>query len=168
MQIKFKGKIVNLEGTQVKLGDKIKFNATNRDFSQYKFDTQDKWTVISFFPSIDTSVCDRQTRKVLDLAEKYSSFNFLSISVDIPPALSRWCLVNSRDNINIVSDYQERQFGLDYGLMIKELKLLSRGLIIVNPKSEVKYVQILEEVSSDPDFTDLENNIKQLVKSTAK
>lgn len=157
MNITFKSMPVTLFKEPIQVGETLDFSATNPDFSEFKLFKNDKVKVISLFPSIDTSVCDLQTRKIGELASKFSNVEFISISLDLPPAIKKWCHANSLENLVIVSDYKEREFGKKTGLLINELKLLARGLIILDENNIVKYVDICSEVADMPNFDKLES-----------
>lgn len=157
MNITFKSMPVTLFKEPIQVGETLDFSATNPDFSDFKLVKNDKVKVISLFPSIDTSVCDLQTRKIAELASKFTNIEFISISLDLPPAIKKWCHANSLENLVIVSDYKEREFGKKTGLLINELKLLARGLIVLNEKNIIKYVDICSEVADMPNFDKLES-----------
>ena len=159
MKLTFRKKEVHLFTAPLTVGTKLSFRATDKDFSNYTLDTKHK-KVISVFPSIDTGTCDKQTRKIAELSKEYKKYSFISISLDLPPALSRWCMSNEK-NITTLSDYKTREFGEKYGFLLKDLYLLTRGLIITDEDNVVQYVQYVPEVSDSPDFVDLEKHLNK-------
>ena len=163
MNIKFQDKPMTLLNTLVKEGDSVDFKATNPDFSEFDFSSLKGTKVISTIPSINTSVCDAQTREVEKIAAKYPNVPFLTISLDLPTALGNWCAINKMENLLVVSDYKEREFSTKYGLLIDELKLVHRSLIVVSKDDIVLKVFSKEEITDAPDFHQLENYLKTLV-----
>lgn len=156
MNITFKSTPVTLQKDIIKVGQELSFSATNPDFSSFKLEKNNRSKLISLFPSIDTSVCDLQTRKIAELASRHNDIDFISISLDLPPAIKKWCHANSMENLIIVSDYKDREFGMRTGLLINELKLLARGLILLDKNNVVEYIDICSEVADMPDFEKIE------------
>ena len=155
MNITFKNNPMTLEGSLLKVGDKVEFKATNTDFSEFDLNSLKGKKVISTFPSIDTSVCDLQTKKIADLANEYKDIEFISISLDLPSAQAKWCAATGNENIKIVSDYKDREFAKKYGLLIKELKLIHRSIIVLDENNLVTDILTKNEVTEDPDFDKL-------------
>ena len=109
--------------------------------------------IISAVPSLDTPVCDTETRRFnLEAANLPSNAVILTISLDLPFAQKRWCGAAGIDKVITLSDYQDRSFGLAYGVLIKELKLLARSVFIIDANNILRYVQIVPEVTSEPDY----------------
>lgn len=156
MKITFKNISMTLEGTLLKVGDKVDFKATNTDFSEFDLNSVKGKKVISTFPSIDTSVCDEQTKRITEFAKKYQDIAFISISLDLPSAQKKWCAANGLENIKIVSDYKDREFSTKYGLLIKELKLIHRTIIVLDENNVVTNIIARNEVTDTPDFDKLE------------
>jgi thiol peroxidase len=88
----------------------------------------------------------------------------VGISKDLPFAQARFCQDNEIKNVTILSDYKSNSFGLNYGLLIEELQLLARAVIIVDKKDIVRYVQIVDELTTQPDYDDVINNLKEILK----
>jgi len=104
-------------------------------------------------PSLDTPVCDRETRRFNEEAAGLpDNIVVLTISLDLPFAQKRWCGAAGIDRVTTLSDYQERSFGLAYGVLIKELKLLSRSIFIVDAANTLRYIQHVPEVTDEPDY----------------
>lgn len=155
-KVTFKGNPITLLGDEVKVGDVAKdFSLINDSLESVKLsDFKGKVVVIAVFPSIDTGVCQLQTTKFNQKIGKLSSdqVQLLTVSVDLPFALKRYCGANGIDNALTLSDHRELEFGLKYGFLIKELKLLSRGTVIVDKEGIVRYVEYLGEVANEPDY----------------
>ena len=117
--------------------------------------------MISVVPSIDTPVCDMQTRWFNQDAAQLDGVAILTISVDLPFALKRYCGANEINNIKAVSDHRELDFGLKYGFVIEELRLLSRGVIVVDRSGIVRYVQYVPEVTVQPDYEQAMKAVKE-------
>lgn len=149
------GNPVTLVGEMIKPGDMAPdFTAVNKggapvSFSNYK----GKTIIISVFPSIDTSVCATQTRtfnkKAADLSD---NIVILTISKDLPFALSRFCAAEGIDKVETLSDYMHSEFGTKYGFLMKENMLLARGVVVINPAGEVTYVEYVKEIKEEPNY----------------
>ncbi len=159
MKITFEHEPMTLAGQLIKIGDKVDFKATNIDFSDFNFNDLKGKKVISTFLSLDTGVCDEQTKKLVELSKKFPNVEFVSLSQDLPSAQARWCASTGNENIKIVSDYKEREFSKKYGLLINELKLTHRSIIVLNEKNEVTNFLIREEATDMPDFEALERTL---------
>jgi thiol peroxidase len=154
-QITFKGSPLTLVGRILKVGSEApEFNVISSDMTERRLsDYSDKIRVITFFPSLDTPVCDLQVKefnkKALSFSDKVA---VLGISKDLPFAQQRFCSENEIKNVKVFSDYKFSSFGLNYGVLIKELNLLARGACIVDNNSILRYLQIVDELSAPPDY----------------
>jgi thiol peroxidase len=108
--------------------------------------------LISVVPSIDTGVCDAQTRRFNEEAAKLDNVQILTISVDLPFAQKRWCGANGIDNVQMLSDHRDVSFGEAYGVLIKELRLLARAIFVVDSNDQVTYVEYVSEVTDHPNY----------------
>ncbi|WP_425449398.1 thiol peroxidase [Dethiothermospora halolimnae] len=166
-RVKFGGNPVSLRGKEIKVGDDApNFNAVKQDLSQFDFynDSNGKIKIISVVPSIDTGVCSLQTSKFNDEATKLSDdIEIITISVDLPFAQKRYCGAEGIENIQVVSDHKDLDFGEKYGFVIDEFRLLSRGIVIVDGNNKVKYVQYVDEVTEHPDYDTALEEAKKLV-----
>jgi len=153
-QITMGGNPVKLMGDAIKVGAKAPmFKAVKPDMSPFNFSELDgKIIIISVVPSIDTRICEFQTIRFNEEATKHPNVVVLTISVDLPFAQKRFCVANSIENSIVVSDYQDLDFGLKYGFAIEGLRLLSRGIVVVDDKNDVRYVEYVQEVGSHPDY----------------
>lgn len=153
--ITFQGNPLTLIGPELKAGDKAPgFRMVDTGLKPVTLvSSQGKTRLISVVPSIDTAVCDLQTRRFNQEASKLpDSVVVLTVSMDLPFAQARWCGTAGADKIQMLSDYQEHSFGAAYGVLIKELKLLSRAIFIVGPDDTIQYAQYVQEITQHPDY----------------
>lgn len=163
--VTFKGNPVTLAGEPPKTGQKAPdFTLTGTDMAPHKLsDYQGKVKLISVVPSLDTSVCDAQTRKFNENAANLGDdVVVLTISMDLPMAQKRWCGAAGVERVECLSDYKDHSFGNTYGLRIAELGLLTRTVMIVDRDDTIRYVQLVPEVAQEPDYDDALNALKQI------
>ncbi|UWD33939.1 redoxin domain-containing protein [Mesomycoplasma molare] len=161
MITKFKQKEYSLLKNEnfLKLGEEISFTATNTMFEDVKLEKFNQLTVISVFPSLNTRVCDEQTKEISKLASEFEDVRFISISLDLPSAIAEWKSVNMLPNIEIYSDYKRREFGLKYGFLIDEIFLLDRGFIVINDQNKVIDFSYNENVHDQISFEKIKSII---------
>ncbi|WP_422485710.1 thiol peroxidase [Gudongella sp. DL1XJH-153] len=159
------GKPMTLIGTEVSVGDKApEFTALKADMSPYSLsDAGDKVKVISVVTSLDTGVCETQTIRFNEEAAKLEDVVIITISVDLPFAQKRFCSANDIDNVITLSDYRELDFGTKYGFEIEELRLLSRGIVVLDKDNTVKHVEYVSENSNQPDYDKALEVVKGLI-----
>jgi thiol peroxidase len=153
--ITFKGNPFTLLGPELKVGDKAPdFAVVDNGLAPVTLaSSSGKVRVISAVPSLDTPVCDTETRRFnQEAAALPGNVVVLTISLDLPFAQKRWCGAAGIDRVVTLSDYRERSFGQNYGILIKELLLLSRAIFIVDANDTIRYIQIVPEVTSEPDY----------------
>ncbi len=153
--IKFKGNEVTLVGKLIQVGDLAPdFTVVDGSMNPIKLsDYKGKKVLLSIFPSIDTGVCQMQTTAFNKRASELSEgIEIITISLDLPFALDRYCSANRIESIKTTSDYQDREFANKYGVLVDQLKLLARGNIIINSDGIVEYVNILEEMTDEPNY----------------
>jgi thioredoxin-dependent peroxiredoxin len=152
--VTFKGNAVTLLGNEVKVGDQAPdFKVLANDMSEVTLqDTKGQVRLISAVPSLDTGVCDAETRRFNEEAVKLDNVKVLTVSVDLPFAQKRWCGAAGIENVQTVSDHRELSFGEAYGVAIKELRLLARAVFVVDSNDKVTYVQYVSEVTDHPDY----------------
>jgi thiol peroxidase len=153
-------------GGEVKVGDKAPdFRVLDNAMQSVTLGAfQGKIKVISAVPSLDTPVCDAETHRFNEEAGKLpSQVAVLTISMDLPFAQSRWCAAAGVDKVKTFSDYQNRSFGLAYGVLIKELKLLARAIFIVDERDMVRYVELVPEIGQEPNYERILNAVRALV-----
>ncbi len=152
----FKGNPATLLGPEVKVGDAAPdFHVVDNGLQPVSLATDaGKVRIITVVPSIDTPVCDTMTRRFnQDAAALPDSVVVYTISVDLPFAQKRWCGNAGIDKVQTLSDYQDRSFGQNYGVLLKDLKLLARAVFVVDQNNKVAYVELVSEVTAEPDYT---------------
>jgi thiol peroxidase len=121
-------------------------------------------SIISSVPSLDTPVCDMETRRFNDEAGKLGAdVNILTISMDLPFAQKRWCGAAGVEKVITLSDHREASFGTAYGVLIKELRLLARAVFVVDREGKLQYIQLVKEVTEEPDYDAVLAAVKKLV-----
>lgn len=164
--ITMKGGPLTLVGTAVEVGQSAPdFTVAGNDLSDVKLsDFKGKVVVISVVPSLDTPVCDTQTRKFNEAAASLGdNVVILTISMDLPFAQARWCGAAGVEQVQTVSDYQQAAFGTQYGLLIKGLRLLARAVLVIDAEGIVRYQQLVPEVTDEPDYDAALNAAKELL-----
>ena len=127
------------------------------------YDFQGRIRVISSVPSIDTDLCAAQTRRFNLEASKLPDVQLISISCDLPFALKRFRSTEGVENLITVSDHKETDFGIKYGFLIEELRLLARGIVIVDQKDMVRYVEVVSDITDHPDYDRALEAVKKLL-----
>ena len=163
--VTFQGNPLTLVGNEVKVGDSAPdVEVLGNDLSPVKLSFY-KGTVcvISVVPSLDTPVCDMQTRKFNEAAGNLGeNVAILTISMDLPFAQARWCGAAGVDKVVTLSDHRDAAFGEAYGVLIKELRLLARAIFVVDKDGTVQYIQLVKEVTEEPDYDDVLGAVKKL------
>jgi len=153
--VTFKGDPLTLLGNELKVGDTAPdAEVTANDLSLVKLsDFRGKVCVICTVPSLDTPVCDIQTKKFNEQASSLGdNVIVLTISMDLPFAQQRWCGSANVKNIQTLSDHAKAEFGTKYGVLIKELRLLARTVFVVDKEGIIRYIQIVKELTNEPDY----------------
>ena len=153
--VAMKGSPLTLLGKAVKVGDNAPdFTLTGNDLSPVQFSSfRGKTCVIASVPSLDTSVCDLETRRFNEEAGKLGcDVKVLTISMDLPFAQKRWCGAAGVNNVVTLSDHRDAGFGTSYGVLIKELRLLARAVFVVDREGKVRYLQLVPELTNEPDY----------------
>jgi len=164
--ISFKGAPFTLLGPALKAGDKAPdFSAVDNGLAPVSLaSSAGKIRIISSVPSLDTPVCDTETRRFnQEAASLPGNVVVLTISLDLPFAQKRWCGAAGIDKVVTLSDYRERSFGQNYGVLIKELLLLTRAIFVVDSQDVIRYIQIVPEVTSEPDYAAVISAAKSLL-----
>ncbi|MDP4185790.1 MAG: thiol peroxidase [Bacteroidota bacterium] len=154
-KVTFAGNPVTLVGQEVHVGEIAPdFSVINSGLQPVHLsDYKDKIKVIAVYPSIDTGVCAAQNRRFNAEAEKLGEdVVVLSVSCDLPFAQKRFCAAEGLNNVTTLSDHRETDFGLKYGFLMKELRLLSRGTVIVDKGDVIRYVEYVPEVTLEPNY----------------
>jgi thiol peroxidase len=152
---KMGGNVITLIGPELRVGDRAPdFTVLDIDLLPKSLDDfQGKIKLISAVPSLDTGVCDLQTRKFNELAVDLSpEVEVLSISMDLPFAQKRWCNLSGSTRVETLSDHRYANFGENYGILIKELRLLNRSIFLLDKDDNIRYIEIVEENHNQPDY----------------
>ena len=162
--VTMEGQSLTLLGNELKVGQIAPdFEVVANDLSTVRFSSfQGKVCIISSVPSLDTSVCDKMTRRFNREAGKLGENGVvLTISMDLPFAQKRWCGAADVKNVQTLSDHREASFGRAYGVLIKELRLLARAVFVVNKGGIIEYKQIVGELTDEPDYEAIWDAVKQ-------
>ena len=159
--ITMKGNPLSLLGTEIKVGDNAP-DATlvANDLSEVTIASfKGKKIIISVVPSLDTPVCDLQTKRFNQEASKLDGVVVLTISKDLPFAQRRWCGAANATAVKTLSDYRGN-FGDKYGVLIKGLALLARSIFIIDENGKVVYTQLVKEVATEPNYEEVLKAVK--------
>lgn len=148
-QVYFKGKPLKLHAGEIKVGDNFLNKIKDTDIG---FVFKDKVTIISIVPSIDTPVCEEQTHILGETKDLKKGIDRVTISRDLPMAQKRFAKEAQLENISYISDYKTSSFGKNTGLLIEKTALLARGVVVLDSKGEVRYLQIVSEITMLPDM----------------
>jgi thiol peroxidase len=161
-----RGNPLTLIGPELRVGDKAPaFTARTQDLQPFTLDdTKGKIRLFSAVPSLDTPVCDIETRRFnAEAAKLGDKIEIVTISVDLPFAQKRWCGAAGIDKIKVVSDYFDRSFSQAYGTLIKELRLSGRAVFVVDDKDTIRYVEYVPEIGNQPDYDRALSALKALL-----
>lgn len=166
--VTFKGNPVTLVGRKIRIGAAAPdFKVVSTDSKQVGLsDFKGKIKVISFFLSLDTTVCDLQVKEFNKRAAGLSSdVVVLGVSKDLPFALKRFCEANNIKSVITLSDYKFSSFGINYGVLIKEMNLLGRGALIIDKSGVLRYYKIVDELTTPPNYEDVLKNLEEIIKN---
>lgn len=151
--VTFAGNPVTLAGSEVKVGDKApNFSVLDNGLQEKTLEDYSGVRLISVVPSLDTGVCDAQTRKFNEEAGKLANVTVLTVSVDLPFAQKRWCGSAGLDDVVTLSDHRELSFGKAFGVAIEEMRLLARAVFVVDSNGIVTYAEYVNEVTNHPNY----------------
>jgi thiol peroxidase len=157
---------LTLVGNEVQVGDRAPdFEVLANDLSPVRLSSfRGKVCIICSVPSLDTPVCDTQTRRFNEEAGRMGDDAVvLTISMDLPFAQKRWCGAAGVQNVQTLSDHREALFGTAFGVLIKELRLLARAVFVVDKDGAVRYIQIVKELTKEPDYEAALKTAKELL-----
>ncbi len=164
--VTMKGNPITLMGTELQVGDKAPdFVAIDNDLNPVSFDSfRGKVCIVSSVPSLDTPVCDMETRRFNDEAGRLDDdVEILTISMDLPFAQKRWCGAAGVDKVQTLSDHRDAAFGQAYGVLIKGFRLLARAVFVVDKEGTIRYIELVKEIASEPDYDSVLTAVKELV-----
>ena len=153
--VTMRGNPLTLVGDELKKGDKApEVELLDNDMAPVNLGSYEgKVRLITSVPSLDTPVCDMETRRFNTEAAKLGpEVVILTVSTDLPFAQKRWCGAAGVDQVTTLSDHKETAFGLAYGVLIKELRLLARAVWVVDKEGVVRYQELVKEVAEEPDY----------------
>lgn len=153
--VTMRGNPVTLAGDEPKVGDTAPdFTVVANDLSPVKLSSfVGKVCIISVVPSLDTPVCDIQTRRFNEEAAAMGpDVAILTISVDLPFAQKRWCGAAGVSSVTTLSDYKDLSFGTAYGVVMKEFRLLARAIFVVDREGKIRYTELVKEIATEPNY----------------
>nr|WP_297164663.1 thiol peroxidase [uncultured Dysgonomonas sp.] len=163
-KISFKGGEVNTIGNLPQVGTQApNFKLVNGQLSEVSLaDYKGKTVVLNIFPSLDTGVCAASVRKFNQEAVKLNNTVVLAVSADLPFAAGRFCTAEGIENVTPVSVFRSPEFGKDYGVLMTDgpLKgLLARAVVIIDPKGNISYIELVPEITQEPNYQTAINSI---------
>jgi thioredoxin-dependent peroxiredoxin len=166
--VTLKGQKLTLKGSLVKEGqtapdcELVRADLTSVKLSSFK----GKFLVLMSVPSLDTSVCSKEAHRFNQEMDKFKEWlNVICVSMDLPFAQSRWCGAEGVKNIVTLSDYKTREFGEKYGVLIEEIGLLARAVFLIDPQMKIVARHLVKEVSQEPNYQQIFEQINQLMPS---
>ncbi|GAJ99395.1 thiol peroxidase [Geomicrobium sp. JCM 19055] len=165
-KVTFKGNPMTLVGNEVKVGEQApNFTVLDSGLQEKTLaDYEGKTIVISVIPSIDTGVCEQQTKRFNEEAAKLDNVQVLTISADLPFAQKRWCAAEGVDNLEMLSDHRDFSFAQSFGLGMKELRLLARAVFVIDDKGTIQHAEYVEEATNHPDYDNALAQVNSLIK----
>ncbi|RYM06933.1 thiol peroxidase [Sporolactobacillus sp. THM7-7] len=154
VSVAFGGKPVELLGKSVHVGDTAPdFTVLDREWNEKKLNDYSGVRILASVPSLDTGVCDAETRRFNEEATRLDGVTVITVSVDLPFAQSRWCGAAGLDDAVTLSDHRDLSFGKAYGAVMKGFRLLARAVFVVDSSDRVVYTEYVDEVTHHPDYT---------------
>ena len=149
-----KGNPLTLIGPQLKPGDAAPdFTLVDNSLKPVTLkDTGNQVRIISVVPSLDTPVCDAQTKRFNEEAAKLPGVDILTVSMDLPFAQKRWCGAFGVDKVKMLSDHKDASFGSSYGTLIKELRIESRAIFVLDANNKIRHAEYVKEVADFPNY----------------
>ena len=153
--VTFQGNPLTLTGPPPKVGEPAPdFEVLSNDLTPVKLSNlQGKIRVLCSVPSLDTPVCDTEIRAFNEQATSLGDdVVVLALSTDLPFAQQRWCGAAGVENVQTLSDHRDTEFGQAYGVLIKELRLLARAVFVVDKTGVIRYIEIVDELTNEPNY----------------
>jgi thioredoxin-dependent peroxiredoxin len=149
-----RGNPLTLIGPELKAGDSAPdFKLVDNSLKNVSLaDTGRNVRIISVVPSLDTPVCDAQTKRFNEEAAKLPGVDILTVSMDLPFAQKRWCGAFGVDKVRMLSDHRDGSFGTNYGTLIKDLRIESRAIFVLDQKNTIRHAEYVKEVADFPDY----------------
>ena len=164
-----KGNPLTLLGPELKAGDAAPdFKLTDNSLKDVTLDaTGHNVRIISVVPSLDTPVCDAQTKRFNEEAAKMPGVDILTVSMDLPFAQKRWCGAFNVDHVKMLSDHKDGSFGSNYGTLIKELRIESRAIFVLDKNNNIRHAEYVKEVADHPNYEAALSAAKNAAAATA-
>jgi len=165
-KVTFQGNPVTLVGREIRVGDHAPdFKALDNSLTPKTLDDfEGKVKILSIYPSIDTGVCSKQSHRFNKEADTLGDdIVIINISNDLPFALGRFCGAEGINNLVTLSDHKDTDFGQKYGFLIDELRLLARGVVVLDKDNKVQYVEYVSEIGNEPNYEKAIEAAKKLV-----
>lgn len=162
--VTMRGKPLTLRGNELRIGERApNFELVANDLSSVSLSQYEgKVVVLSSVPSLDTPVCDIETRRFNEEAAGLGQdVAVLTISMDLPFAQKRWCGAAGVTRVTTLSDHRSAEFGHAYGVLIKELRLLARAVFVVDRKGILRHAQLVEEIANEPDYEAVLKSVRE-------
>jgi thiol peroxidase len=149
-----KGNPFTLIGPELKAGDQAPdFSLVDNTLKTVTLkDTGNQVRIISVVPSLDTPVCDAQTKRFNEVAANLPGVDILTVSMDLPFAQKRWCGAFGVDHVKMLSDHRDGSFGSNYGTLIKELRIESRAIFVLDGDNRIRHAEYVKEVADFPNY----------------
>ena len=164
--VTMKGNPITLIGPELKVGDRAPdFVAVDNDLSHVSLESfRGKVCIVSSVPSLDTPVCDMETRRFNSEASRLGDdVVVLTISMDLPFAQKRWCGAAGVDQVVTLSDHRDGAFGEAYGVLIKDLRLLARAVFVLDKEGTIRYLELVKEIANEPNYEAVLAAVAELV-----
>jgi len=164
--VTLRGKAVTLVGNPVQVGDRAPdFTVIDNDLNPVNFASfRGKVCIISSVPSLDTPVCDMETRRFnAEAGGLGEDVVVLTISMDLPFAQKRWCGAAGVTRVQTLSDHRDGSFGTAYGVLVKELRLLARAVFVVDREGTVRFLEVVKEIANEPDYEAILGAVREVV-----
>ena len=165
--VTLRGNPMTLAGPELKVGDKAPdFKLLGNDMKPVTLaDTAGKVRILAVIPSLDTPVCDAETRRFNEEAAQLPGVEILTVSMDLPFAQARWCGAAGVKNVRTLSDYRDRSFGPAYGVLIQELQLEARAVFVLDKDNTIRHAEYVKEVAEHPNYSAILEAAKKLAAS---
>lgn len=152
-QVTMRGNPVTLAGKPIEVGqDAPDFTVVNNDLGAVSLKDTSGVRLIASVPSLDTGVCDAETRRFNEEAASLGTAKVYVVSMDLPFAQKRWCGAAGVEAVQTLSDHRDASFGQNYGVLIDGLRLLARAVFVVDSNNKVTYVEYVPEVTDHPNY----------------
>ena len=150
-------------GEQLRVGDRmLNFSAVTKNFEDWSLSDVRGIKIISVVPSLDTPICQLQTRRFNREAVEFNNVSVITISLDLPFAQTRWCGAEGIDKVIVISDYKNREFSKQTCLLIHETKLLTRAVFVLDNCNNIKHLEYVRDISKEPNYEKIRETIKLL------